>query len=239
MKQIKRKAAKTAFGCLMLLLLYGCASRASGFYGGEAEGTAPDREAEADFSWAADGSERAMDAADGSVGAASEESREMSEQTAGQPPDGSAEDVSPEMIAVYVCGAVEAPGVYELAAGSRVYEAVALAGGMTEEAWERGLNQAEVLSDGQMIVVLTEEEAEEQTGNDEAVNARNEDGLVNINAAGAEELKTLPGIGDAKAAAIIAYREKNGAFAAISDLKKVSGIGEGVFARLEGLIKAD
>ena len=69
--------------------------------------------------------------------------------------------------------------------------------------------------------------------------ASDADELVNINTAGAGELKTLPGIGDAKAAAIIAYREQHGPFAAVSDIKRVSGIGEGVFARLEGLIKVD
>ena len=62
---------------------------------------------------------------------------------------------------------------------------------------------------------------------------------MNINTAGLEELKTLPGIGDSKARSIIAYREKNGAFKTIEDIKHVDGIGDGIFAKLEGCMKVE
>lgn len=234
MKQIQRKAAKAALGCLVLLLLYGCASHAAGIYGGEAE-------EDADFSWTGHGPDEAEDAAGADVSRAGREpdGDTTGNETGGGPERDAADGAasSPGTVAVYVCGAVKTPGVYELAAGSRVYEAVALAGGMTEEASARSVNQAGLLEDGQMVVILTKEETAACAGPDGA--AEPGDGRVNINTADAQELKTLPGVGDAKAAAIIDYREQNGAFAAVPDIQNVSGIGERMFARLESLIKVE
>ena len=116
-----------------------------------------------------------------------------------------------------------------------MYEAVALAGGMTDEASQTAVNQAELLTDGQMIEIPTKEQQQEKAAAEEA----RTDGLVNINTADLEELKTLPGIGDSKARSIIAYREKNGAFGVLEDIKHVDGIGDGVFAKLEDCIKVD
>ena len=231
MKQKQKKAAKAALGCLVLLLLYGCASFAPYSFRGEAD-TADfaSKEAAADeISWSKDVSE---DLSGETAGTSAESSDYMADEN-----NAKISDTEPEMLAVYVCGAVERPGVYELAAGSRVYEAIAMAGGMTDEAAERGINQAEKLVDGQMVVVLTGEEAESLAQETETY--AKEDGRVNINTADAGELKTLSGIGDAKAAAIIAYREKNGAFSSIADIKKVEGIGDGVFAKLENFIKVE
>lgn len=140
-----------------------------------------------------------------------------------------------DVIAVYVCGAVQHAGVYELPEGSRVHEALALAGGLTEDAAQTAVNQAERLTDGQMITIPTAEEAEQLA----AEQAAAQDGLVNINTADEQELKTLPGIGDAKARSIIAYREKNGAFRTIEDIKNIEGIKEGVFAKLQDHIKVE
>lgn len=288
MKQKQKKAAKAVLGCLVLLLLYGCASRGSYLYGGEARGedsTAEDA-ADGDFSWVQGQSEDAADGSEDPAGAASGamDGAALTDSGGGQSPGGSqakaADGAAPDgngrptsdgsspgaaggtapgsgasgvdaasgTIAVYVCGAVKKPGVYELAAGSRVYEAVAMAGGMTKDAAERSVNQAETLSDGQMIVILTEEEALNGEYPDGAAPggevsdggaANPGDGRVNINTAGEEELKTLPGIGDAKAAAIVAYRQEHGAFSAVSDIKRVSGIGESVFEGLEDLIRVD
>ena len=103
---------------------------------------------------------------------------------------------------VYVCGAVKEPGVYALPMGSRIFEAVEMAGGLTDFACAESINQAEAVADGQMIKVLTYAEAEAQ----EAEAAEKSDGKVNINQAGAEELMTLPGIGESKANSILAYR---------------------------------
>lgn len=141
---------------------------------------------------------------------------------------------------VYVCGAVKVPGVYTLPAGSRVYEAIAMAGGMSENAAFTGINQAEPIQDGQMILVLTEEEMrDEQVQGDTAQSAAEEvsdDGRVNLNTATRTQLMTLPGIGEAKADSIIAYREENGRFSSIEDIKKIEGIKEGVFEKIKDSI---
>lgn len=202
--------------CLLLLLLYGCA------YHGQ---TAPAVTVLPEGSGVSGVS--ALPEEDTAHDAKNEELRVDAEGGRGS------SDKTEEMLAVFVCGAVKMPGVYELPAGSRVYEAVALAGGMTDDAALSAVNQAEPLTDGQMIEIPTKEEHELRAAAEEEY----QDGLVNINTADAEELKTLPGIGDSKARNIIAYREKNGAFKAAEDIKNVDGIGEGVFAKLEDCIK--
>ncbi len=147
-------------------------------------------------------------------------------------------DPAEQNIFVYVCGAVKEPGVYELPSGSRVIAAIEAAGGLTEEASLTALNQARLLSDGEQITVLTEEEAEalpasEGTSADAGTHS---DGLVNINLAGLSELMTLPGIGEVKAAAVIAYREENGPFARPEDICSVDGIKEKLYSRISTLI---
>lgn len=204
--------------CLLLLLLYGCA------YQGRTAPAVTVLPAEESVSESGMPREEAaaQDAADESPRADAEGGRGVSAKNA-------------EMLAVFVCGSVVTPGVYELPAGSRVYEAIALAGGMTDDAALSAVNQAALLTDGQMVEIPTKEEYELWTAAEET----RQDGLVNINTADLEELKTLPGIGDSKARGIIAYREKNGAFKAAQDIKNVDGIGEGVFAKLEDCIKVE
>lgn len=153
--------------------------------------------------------------------------------------DMSAAEDSGGTIFVHVCGAVSVPGVYELKVGARVYEAIAAAGGMLEDAAEAGINQAQVLADSDQIYVPTEQEAAEGstavvTGAADAGGSGS--GLVNINTADKEELKTLNGIGDTRADSIIAYREANGAFTKIEDLMLVDGIKEGTFEKLKDSI---
>ncbi len=144
---------------------------------------------------------------------------------------------------VYVCGAVNCPGVYLLQEGSRVYEAIALAGGFCEDAAREDLNQAEPVSDGQMIQVLTEAEAAEREAAEPAEaagqSAEADDGLININTATAEMLMTLPGVGQSKADSIIAYREENGAFSSVDAIKNVNGIKDGVYNQIKDKIKVD
>ena len=141
-------------------------------------------------------------------------------------------------ILVHVCGAVNDPGVYELTEGSRVYEAVEAAGGMAEGAAEDYLNLAGTVEDGQKVYVpyLDELESGEEYGEAQDSEDESSDGLININTADKEELMTLPGIGETKAEAIIAYREENGDFACIEDIMLVSGIKEGAYAKICGLI---
>jgi competence protein ComEA len=143
-------------------------------------------------------------------------------------------------IFVYVCGAVKDPGVYELKAGDRIYEAIDMAGGFSEDACEEAINLADEASDAQMIWVPTVEEAAEgglsQTGDDEG---QADDGLIDINSATAAELMTLPGIGQSKADSIISYRDANGSFARPEDIMNVDGIKEGVYNRIKDSIKVN
>lgn len=156
----------------------------------------------------------------------------------------------PEKIVVHVCGEVAVPGVYELPEGSRIYQAVELAGGYTADAAEDYLNMAQVLSDGVKLEVPDKEAAaklpeaagaggQSGTGRSGAVQAEVQSGSggvsakVNINTAAKEELMTLKGIGQARAEDIIAYRQTNGPFGKIEDIMKVSGIKEAAFQKIK------
>lgn len=133
-----------------------------------------------------------------------------------------------EHIFVYVCGAVNREGVYELPSGSRVYEAIAMAGDFCEDADVRNVNQAEVLEDEQRIYVPV---VGEEIPSDSEKDAR-----ININKASKEELMTLPGVGESRADSIIKYREQQGAFQSIEEIMQVSGIKEGLFEKIKDLI---
>lgn len=135
---------------------------------------------------------------------------------------------------VYVCGAVNVPGVYELKENARVFEAIRAAGGVTAEAAPDMVNQAAVVTDGGQIYVPTagEEQAQDLgVGETEANGTDNR--KVNINTASEEELMTLSGIGEAKAAAILKYREEHGGFESIEELMEIEGIKEGVFGKIK------
>lgn len=150
--------------------------------------------------------------------------------------EGAGGQVAPT-IAVHVSGAVAAPGVYELEEGARVADAVELAGGFLEGAAENALNLARVLNDGEQVVVPTaEEQAAQQAAVESAGGTASLGGKVNINTASAEQLDTLPGVGESTAQKIIADREANGPFSSPEDLKRVSGIGDKKYAELADLI---
>lgn len=160
------------------------------------------------------------------------EKENETEHVAGEKvPDTEAEDVSEEdtVCYVYVCGEVNVPGVYKLPAGSRVYEAIQLAGGLTEKADAAAVNQALLLADGQMIQVPAQGE-ESHTAIEE------EDGRVDLNTADIRELMEIPGIGEAKAKSIIAYREQNGGFQSAEDVMKITGIKEGLYSKMKDYI---
>ena len=140
-----------------------------------------------------------------------------------------------DIIYVQVSGAVNHPGVYELPLGSRVFQALELAGGMTQEAQE-SINQAQTLEDGQMIWVPTVEEAA-ALPEQQPESLAKDDGKVNLNTATKEELQTLPGIGEAKAQSIVAWREEHGSFTQIEDIMKIEGIKEGVFSKIKDSVK--
>lgn len=140
-----------------------------------------------------------------------------------------------ETVYVYVCGAVNAPGVYELKKDARVFEAISLAGGMTAEAAPEAVSQARTVADGEQIYVPTVQEIQMQGAGVEDIVTGNADvsGKVNINTAGKEELMTLTGIGEAKAQSILDYREEHGQFGSIEDLMLIEGIKEGVFNKIK------
>ena len=155
----------------------------------------------------------------------------------------------PEELLVDVGGAVAAPGVVRVAAGARVTDAVAAAGGLTAEADTATLNLAAKLEDGQKVYVPTAGEtmpAAAGGGSADAGGAAGgagsagaggaTSGLVNINTASADELDALPGVGPATAQAIIDERDSNGAFTSAEDIMRVSGIGEKKFAKLKSSI---
>ena len=168
------------------------------------------------------------------------------QEYAGQADTEPAEAVSTDMVSetekalffVYVCGEVHAPGVYALPQGSRICDAVEAAGGLTEEASSDYWNLAEVLSDGQMICFPTKEEASERQKSREEEDAVS-DGKVNINTAGKEQLMTIPGVGETRAAAILAYRSDHGAFSNTEEIMQVSGIKDALYARMREYITVD
>lgn len=153
-----------------------------------------------------------------------------------------------EELQVYVCGEVEKPGLYKLKAGARVYDALKLAGIIPGAALDYA-QPARKLQDGETIILLSEAEialqALEQGTQLSSVMpvlpANNQTsaagGLVNINTATAQELdERLPGVGPAIARRIVDYRESNGGFGKIEDIKNVSGIGDKKYADIKDLI---
>ena len=133
------------------------------------------------------------------------------------------------VIFVDIKGEVKKPGVYQMKVGDRVKDALDAAGGLTDEADSQKVNLAKRLEDQMAIVVpKVGEEAEEIPAGETRKEATKE-GKVNINTATVEELKTLKGVGEKKAEAIIEYRKKNGSFQTKEDLMKVRGIGKKLF----------
>ena len=169
--------------------------------------------------------------------------------------DASSEEA--KTLVVHICGAVSAPGVYELPAGSRIIDAVEAGGGFLPEAEEACCNLAEEIVDGCQIYIMTKSEScadgqtEKKAGiqtspdSDMQTTDRNvrsnsapvlENGLVNLNTADIAALMTLPGIGESRAKAIISYREQHGAFAQIEDIMKISGIKQAAFSKIKDKI---
>ena len=161
-------------------------------------------------------------------------------------------------IAVYISGAVNRPGVCYLPAGARICDALEEAGGFTAEADSQWLNQARTLADGEMLVVYTAAETAQMkeqgiargssaledvsgysqniaSGTGQGMAAGTAEGsgsLVNLNTATREQLMTLPGIGEAKADAIIRYRTETGLFASTEDVMNISGIKNSVYEKI-------
>ena len=158
-------------------------------------------------------------------------------------------------IAVYLCGQVCNPGVYILEEGSRLYQAVEMAGGLTSQAQAEAVNLARVLSDSEQIYIpdisetivpsvaenlqaknLGNETVPIANGSNELDSSDQSGTVININHATVSELMQLPGIGQVKAEAIIAYRNSNGLFSSIEEIKNVPGIKEAAFEKIKGMI---
>lgn len=167
-----------------------------------------------------------------------EEMAQMSEQS--QTQEATVATVSGNCF-VYVCGKVNAPGVYELPSGSRLCDAIEAAGGMTADACSSYWNQAELLWDGEKIYVPSQEEAkalDPPVGTEQAEVADGiaESGKIDINTASKEKLMTIPGIGESKADSIIAYRKENGNFDSPEDIMNIPGIKEGLYSKIKDYI---
>lgn len=165
-----------------------------------------------------------------------------------------------EKIKVDIKGAVKNPGVYEINSNGRVADAIEISGGLTNDADTSTINLSKNLTDEMVIIIYTKEEVEEmlkgstsikyiekecicpKIENDACIdnvidnkpdtNTSNEQ-KVSLNSATIDELMQLPGIGEVKAKAIIAYREENGGFKTIEELLEVNGIGESTFNKIK------
>lgn len=149
-----------------------------------------------------------------------------------------------EKIKVYITGEVNNQGVFELDAGSRIIDVIEKAGGQTDQADIKNVNLAYELEDGQKIYIPSVAESNNedvQIIDDGAEGIVVDDGnsgeLVNINKATKDELQNLPGIGEGLADAIVRYREENGSFKSLEDLKAVPGIGESKFENIREMIR--
>jgi len=148
--------------------------------------------------------------------------------------------VPPPAWLIHVIGAVNRPGVVSVPAGARVIDALEAAGGLAPNADPAELNLAAELTDGAQIIIGTVDQprGEVRTGTGPPgsggdTGAATTSGLVNLNTATAAELDTLPGIGPVTAAAILAWRDRNGRFTAVTQLQEVDGIGPKTFAQIE------
>lgn len=151
-----------------------------------------------------------------------------------------------QKIYVHIIGEIKYPGVYEMEAGDRVFQLVEKAGGLTENADISSINLSKKLVDGEKITifakktsVVTENLSSSGNLNNNSFSTNtstNSSNLININTASQKELEELPGIGPTLSQRIIEYREKNGYFQTIEDIKKVSGIGDKKFEAIKDLI---
>lgn len=131
-------------------------------------------------------------------------------------------------------GAVVYPGLYRAEEGERIQDIVMRAGGFQEDAAVDRVNLAQKVID-EMVIYIPKigEDSDFDLKTSIASSSQSEQGKINLNTADASRLETLPGIGPAKAKAILEYREQVGAFKAIDDIKNISGIGNGTFEKLK------
>lgn len=137
-------------------------------------------------------------------------------------------------IYVHICGEIKKPGVYTFEKEPRVIDVVEKAGGFTKKAKQDCVNMAQLVADGTQLFIAGKEKVSQQR--EQEAKEESDSGKVNINTASKEELMTLSGIGESKAAQILTYRENIGRFAKIEDIKNISGIKDGVFSKIKDYI---
>ena len=142
---------------------------------------------------------------------------------------------TPAVLVVHVAGWVKAPGVYELPDGSRVTDAIDAAGGARHGADLSALNLAAPLTDGQQVL-LARGAAIGTPAATAPATVESATTLINLNSATADQLETLPGIGEVLASTIVQYREEHGPFTSVEQLVDVSGIGEVTLEELRDLV---
>lgn len=149
------------------------------------------------------------------------------------------EEMQTEEIIIHITGAIEKQGIVKVNEGSRISDAIESAGGITEEADLSKINLAYVVEDGQKIYIpnINDEETVETVSKEAGENVLEDNNSksdkVNINTANQTELETLNGVGPSTALKIINYREENGKFGKIEDIKNVPGIGDSKFENLK------
>lgn len=143
-----------------------------------------------------------------------------------------------KMIVVEIKGEVANPDVYEISEGSIIRDLITKAGGLTNEANIGKINRADKLRDNQLIVIPNKNELSNANTNINVSKEGNtaEDGIININTASLEELQKINGVGEVKAKSIINYREKNGGFKSIDEMKNIEGIGDKTFEKMKDQI---
>ncbi|MBM3690798.1 MAG: ComEA family DNA-binding protein [Actinobacteria bacterium] len=144
------------------------------------------------------------------------------------------------VVVVHVVGEVKEPGVYDLPANSRVTDAIEAAGGATKDADLTSINLARVLFDGEQIFIGNINSAAapstSSSSSSSSSSSTNPAGRININMANAAQLDQLPGISPVIAGRIVEYRNQNGPFRQLTDLKQVSGIGDAIYDKIKDLI---
>lgn len=152
---------------------------------------------------------------------------------------------SKELVIVHITGAIKTPGIVKLPEGARIEDAIDKAGGLTEDADISDVNLAYVLEDGIKIKIptISEEKNEEIIINssgegivEKEISNNSENKIININKANETDLQTLPGIGASLAGRIVEYRNSNGKFNEIEDIKNVSGIGDSKYENIKNFI---
>lgn len=147
-----------------------------------------------------------------------------------------------ENVVVHICGEVKNPGVYRFSETPRVIDVITKAGGFTKKADKDSINQAQPVEDGKQLVISSKSSTKKKESSKDKSEilktdeTTSKDNRIDLNTATREQLLTLPGIGEAKASQIISYREENGSFSQIEDIKKISGIKDGVFNRIRDMI---